>query len=291
MSANTTTTTDGSGWGRRRLLTILAATLTTGLALIIGVVCLVVHLVTTTTPSTRPTASGVPTAASPSAGGDGLDAMTSEERRDRIAATPMLAVPASAASPTASPVTHTAAGQGAAIRVPTPAQPGPASVLTGYPHTAVGAVGQLAQIDATVLQAMSLASAHQVYAAWALPGGTGEGDWSLTRSVAAFLDGAGMGPVRDLAMTVTATPAGALVKGTDGPDWAVACVLLRVGAVYQDTAQVAFGDCQRMQWVGGRWMIGPGTPPAAAPSTWPGTALAYRAGWRDWASDIGGDRR
>jgi len=34
-----------------------------------------------------------------------------------------------------------------------------------------------------------------------------------------------------------------------------------------------------MQWVDRRWMIGPGTPPAAAPSTWPGSQLALDVGW------------
>jgi hypothetical protein len=42
-----------------------------------------------------------------------------------------------------------------------------------------------------------------------------------------------------------------------------------------------------MQWTAdpatdGRWVIGAGIEPAAAPSTWPGTELARDAGWLTW---------
>jgi hypothetical protein len=39
-----------------------------------------------------------------------------------------------------------------------------------------------------------------------------------------------------------------------------------------------------MQWHAGRWMVAPGTPPARAPSTWPGSDLSIKAGWRTWAT-------
>jgi hypothetical protein len=29
-------------------------------------------------------------------------------------------------------------------------------------------------------------------------------------------------------------------------------------------------------------MVAPGTPPAQAPSTWPGSDLSLKAGWRTW---------
>ena len=32
-------------------------------------------------------------------------------------------------------------------------------------------------------------------------------------------------------------------------------------------------------------MVAPGTPPAPAPATWPGTQLAHEAGWRTWSTD------
>ena len=68
----------------------------------------------------------------------------------------------------------------------------------------------------------------------------------------------------------------------DGPDWTTVCVLMKVSATYKSEGQIAFAHCERMQWVGGRWMVAPGAPPAPAPATWPGTQLAHEAGWRTW---------
>ena len=40
---------------------------------------------------------------------------------------------------------------------------------------------------------------------------------------------------------------------------------------------MGYGYCERMQWSPAeRWMIAPGTPPAVAPSTWPGSELPSR---------------
>ena len=47
---------------------------------------------------------------------------------------------------------------------------------------------------------------------------------------------------------VDADPAGGLVKGTDGPDWVVACVLLDVQATIQTDYRMGWGHCSRMQW-------------------------------------------
>ena len=157
--------------------------------------------------------------------------------------------------------------------------------MTGFPHTPEGAIGQLAQIDTAVLQSMSLQTAHEVYNTWALPGGVSAEDWWITASVRAFLTSTDMGEVKDPSASVTLEPAAALVKGTDGPDWAVVCVLMKVTATYKQEAEIAFAHCERMQWVGGRWMVAPGAPPAPAPATWPGTALALEAGWRTWSTD------
>ena len=157
--------------------------------------------------------------------------------------------------------------------------------MTGFPHTPEGAIGQLAQIDLAVLQSMSLSTAEEVYNAWALPGGVRAEDWWITASVRAFLSSTGMGEVKDPSASVTLEPAAALVKGTDGPDWATVCVLMKVSATYKSEGQIAFAHCERMQWVGGRWMVAPGAPPAPAPATWPGTQLAHEAGWRTWSTD------
>ena len=84
---------------------------------------------------------------------------------------------------------------------------------------------------------------------------------------------------------MVATPGAAQVKGVDGDGWVLACVLMDVRAVLVTDSRIGYGYCERMQWVGGaggRWMIAPGTPPARAPSTWPGTQLSIQAGWRTW---------
>ena len=272
--APASTASAGEGWGRRRLLAILATALAVAACLVSGLVYAVVLAVTGVD---RPAAS------------DDLDVVTGiddtaldqsaegEAHRDEIAAAPMLTVPADAMFPG-----ETTATAREGIEIPTGTEIGPAQILTGFPHTPAGALAQLAQIDIAVLQAMSLPVAREVYEAWALPGGIGAEGWWITQSVQAFLTSTSMGEVLDPAAYVEVEPAAGLVKGTDGPDWLVGCVLYKVTASYRQEAQVAFGHCERLTWAGGRWMIAPGPPPAPAPSTWPGIALADEAGWRPW---------
>jgi hypothetical protein len=96
-----------------------------------------------------------------------------------------------------------------------------------------------------------------------------------------------MGSAKDITTTVVATPAAAQVKGSDGPDWVLACVLLDMRATITADARMGYGYCERMGWRAGRWMIAAGTPPARAPSTWPGSDLSIKAGWRTW---VGGQQ-
>jgi len=63
----------------------------------------------------------------------------------------------------------------------------------------------------------------------------------------------------------------------------LACVLLRVDATIARSASIAYGHCERLQWSDSRWQIAPGAQPALAPSTWPGTDQAARAGWLTWS--------
>jgi len=83
---------------------------------------------------------------------------------------------------------------------------------------------------------------------------------------------------------VSATPVAAQIKGSDGPDWVLGCVLLDVHATIVTDARIGYGHCERLQWAGDRWLIASGASPAAAPSTWPGSDLSIRAGWRTWTS-------
>lgn len=280
------------GWGRRRLLAVLAAATTAALLLLTGL-GYSIHFALTPAEQTRPAPagltrgsqpSGIPAAGTPAAG------LSTDVRRDRIAAAPMPPAAPGDAEP-APPATQLADP----ITIPPATTAGPAMVPSGFPHTPEGAVAQLAAIETTVLQAMSIPVAHAVHDAWALPGGTGAGEWSLTGHVRSFLGAARMGAEKDLRTIVMATPAAAQVKGTDGPDWVLACVLLEVRAVIESEARIGYGHCERMQWqsidtdgpnqtgtAGGRWMIAPGDPPALAPSTWPGSEPAIAAGWKTW---------
>lgn len=267
-----------SEWSQRRLLGILAAAVAVGV-LLLGGLAYAVYLAIAGIGDETSANTGVAT-------GETVRSTVARgaAHRDEIAAEPMLTVPESAAFPQAGSGTTSANAPEVNVPAGTGVN-GPAFVMTGFPHTPEGAVGQLAQIDLAVLQSMSLSTAEEVYNAWALPGGVRAEDWWITASVRAFLSSTGMGEVKDPSASVSLEPAAALVKGTDGPDWATVCVLMKVSATYKSEGQIAFAHCERMQWVGGRWMVAPGAPPAPAPATWPGTQLGHEAGWRTWSTD------
>ncbi len=169
----------------------------------------------------------------------------------------MLQVPAAAAS-----TPGVSAELAPIMVVPDSDAVGSVGVATGFPRTPEGAVAQLAAIEVAVVEAMSVPVAHQVHDAWSLPGGTSAGEWSMTRNVQVFLTTLGdQGNAKDDSVLVTATPAAGQVKGTDGPDWVLACVLLDVRAVVATTARIGYGHCERLAWHDGRWQIAPGTPP------------------------------
>ena len=215
-------------------------------------------------------------------GGDRSDVAAPDTTsvRDRIAAEPMASLePAAATRP------DPATDMPPALGVPLPVVGrGPAGVPV-YGHTPEGAVAQLAAIDRQVLEAMSLPQARDAHAAWVLPGGPAFAQWDLTVNVSGFLRGARQGATKDATTVVRVTPAGGLVKGADGPDWLVACVLLDVRAAIQGEYRMGWAHCQRMQWQDGRWQVAPGVPPAAAPSAWPGSKAALAAGWLAWVED------
>ncbi len=173
---------------------------------------------------------------------------------------------------------------GVSIVVPQPsALDGPAGVPTGFPHTHEGAVGQWAAITQTVLESMSLPRTREIHDAWVRPGGPAFGRWTLTRNVISFLTAARQGgQEKDLTTIVAATPAAGLVKGSDGPDWAVVCVLLDVQAWIKTESRMGYGLCSRMEWTDGRWRVADGAEPAPAPSVWPGSNAAVAAGWLAW---------
>ena len=202
-------------------------------------------------------------------------------RRDVIAATPMATVAQDAGL-----TPGVAISLPPAIRLPAATTIDVSGVPSGYPRTPEGAAAQLAAIEVRVLSAMSLPLATEVYRDWAMPGGVGAADWSQTRNVQSFLTHSRQSTNQlDPGTLVSVTPAAIQIKGTDGPDWVVACVLLDVRAALKAEARMGYGTCERMQWTGDRWLIGPGAPPVPAPSTWPGSDASVEAGWQPVASN------
>lgn len=267
-------------WGRARLLLVLALAAVAVLGLLTGLGLAVKFAVDSagssgaSEPPRPASAESVPVIPS----GNPTTA-AGEQARPDIAAASMLDAGPTGYRPAAPDTTPAEV-----IVVPPATAAGPVGVPTGFPRTPEGAVGQLAAIETTVLTAMDIRVANEVYVAWAEPGGVGGPDWELTRNVAAFLGSTGQDASLNPTVTVTATPAAGMVKGVDGPDWVVACVLLEVRATVRAEAAIGYGHCEAMTWDTGeqRWMIAPGAPAARAPSTWPGTEQARLAGWREW---------
>ena len=132
---------------------------------------------------------------------------------------------------------------------------------------------------------MSVPATHEIYRSWST-GGADPARWVMTGNVTDFLTAAGQsGQAKEAGLVVTATPAAGQVKGSDGQDWVVACVLLQLEASLVEQARAAYGHCEAMTWTGDRWVIDTTHRVSPAPSTWPGTDLAARAGWRPWAPD------
>jgi hypothetical protein len=262
-------TTDlGRPWGRGRLLLLLGTIATAAMVVVAGLGVLVYTSLTTPLPPKT-----VTSGASVSPSGQAL--------RDTLAAAPMMAVP-DADTRGGTPAATPAPG----IVVPDSTLIGPARVPSGFPHTPEGAIGQLAAIEIAVLSQMSVAGTQEVYRWWAMPDAPVLEQWPLLRHVQSFLAGARMGLVKDPTTTIRLVPAAGQVKATDGPDWTIACVLLDATVTIRTQVRAGFGYCERMQWdpADHRWLIGPGTPPALAPSTWPGTQLAQQAGWQTWTN-------
>lgn len=257
-----------AAWSQPHLIAVLCAAATVVLALIVGLGFAIW------------TAIAEPTPPQP----DGVTPVDDLAVRDRIAAEPMPSV-----DPQAAFTPDTAVLPAGGILVPTPSiEAGPAGVASGFPRTAEGAVGQLAAIEKTVLEAMSLSVVREVHSEWVQPGGPALADWELTRNVTAFLEAARQpGQAKDPATLVRVSPAAALVKGSDGADWVVVCVLLDVQAEIRTESRMGYGLCSRMTWAEGRWQVAPGEPPASAPQAWPGSTAAVDAGWLDWVEEVG----
>ncbi|WP_308113041.1 hypothetical protein [Blastococcus sp. MG754427] len=201
---------------------------------------------------------------------------TDMSRQDALAAAPMPPAEPEAALP--GPLATEAAG---VIELPRPTGIGPAEVPTGFPRTPEGAMAQLAAIDVTAMESGSVDGVRQVIAEWAAPGGPTPETWSGVDGMARLLSAAGLSSAGSPQLAIVVRPLMGLVKGTVGPDFAVVCVDFEFTVTVEQTSRIAIADCQRMQWTGDRWLIGPGPEPAPAPSVWPGTEAAVAAGYRE----------
>lgn len=254
-------------WGRRRLLAVVVAVVLVAVSGLVGLVYAVYGAVAS---------SGTPDDGAAVA----VDALPrGQARQDAIADAPMLRV-----SPQDSRGGNPASSPAPTIVVPAATNLGPAEVPTGFDRTPEGAVGQLAALATTVLQGMSIEQVRAVHEQWSAPDAPAVDEWALMAAVRAFLASEAGRHVDEPGTSVVTVPVAAQVKGGDGGDWVVACVLLDVTVTVVTEARAAYGHCERLQWVDDRWVIAPGGAPASAPSTWPGTDLATAAGWRTWTT-------
>ena len=196
-----------------------------------------------------------------------------------LATAPMVQFPESAAAPHAL-TTETA---GAPLRLPAPTQTAGRTVPGGFPGTPEGAVAQLGALDEVGLAGGDPAGYATAYESAALPGAPAATMTVGYTDLQRFRAGAGLpatGVVPNL--TFEFKTVDALVKGTaDGGRYAVVCVLGQLTAsINGQSVSAGSSDCQAMRYSDGDWRISPGAGAAAAPTAWPGTAEAVRAGYR-----------
>lgn len=266
--SRTTRNAEAAPWSRTRLLALFGGLVVAVVLTLVGGGLAIWHA----TMGARPTVVATDeTATAPT---------ETRPNRDEVAAAAMPSV-----DPQAAFHPDPATAPGGSIVVPQPTVlDGPAGVPTGFPHTNEGAVGQWAAIVQTVLESMSLPHAREIHDGWVQPGGPAFPPWTLTANVTSFLAAARQGgDEKDLTTVVSASPAAGLVKGADGPDWTVVCVLLDVQALIKTESRMGYGLCSRMEWIGGRWQVAAGAEPAEAPSAWPGSNAAVAAGWLAWS--------
>lgn len=268
-------------WSRGKLIAILATAAVAGLGLLVGLGLFIWQVLGTEQPPTQ--ASEGASAGTPAVVmvDESTLAPAGPQRREQIADAPMLTVQ----DPLAYREGVVAATVTEPLAIPAATRTGALDVPTGYPHTPEGALAQLAAIDVAVISGMSVPATHEVYRAWS-SGGADPADWVMTGNVTTFLTAAKQsGQTKEAGLVVTAAPAAAQIKGSDGNDWVLACVLLELRADLVEEAKAAYGHCEAMTWDQDRWLIDTTHPVSPAPSTWPGTELAAQAGWRPWPDE------
>jgi hypothetical protein len=259
---------------RRRVLALVVGAVGLSVVLIAGVVLSAVHLVhaPTTPADARPSRPSVSTAGPAPVSGQVAKA------RDALAAR---AMPDTGTGMSNGRPDLSTRDPGAPIVLPPGRSVGAWGVQTGFPQTPEGAMAQLAAIDVAALGSASLAGVRAVIRDWAAPGGPTPRSWSGVKAMASLLESIGVTADGTARLNVRAIAQMGLIKGTVGDDFVVACVDFTIDISFGGTSRTAAADCQRMLWLDGRWVIGPGAEPAQAPQAWPGTDAALDAGYRD----------
>ncbi|HET6285793.1 MAG TPA: hypothetical protein VFG15_03450 [Amycolatopsis sp.] len=178
----------------------------------------------------------------------------------------------------------TSAIAGPPVLVPTTSVTAGRWIPGGFPRTPEGALGQLKALDETTMTTADPQVYAQGFREISEPGAPDPGSTGLVslltnlRSRARLPD---TGPVPGLSASYEITHG--QVKGvTSGGSFAVVCVLgqFSVG-VNGQLVSAGVGDCQAMRWTGAQWRIASGALAAPAPSAWPGSADAVKAGYRE----------
>ena len=263
-------------WSRQKMLALLIGAGGTVVLLFVGIVLAVVYAVAPAEHMAEPKTTSTSSLAGAGTG-TSVRSGAAVDPRDALADKSM----ASADEDAAHPGLVSTNDPGTPIVLPAATSIGPAQVPTGFPRTPQGAMAQLAAIDQIALQSGTLAGARDVIRAWALPGGPTANSWSGVRAMAEFFNAAGLSGGGSSRLAIVATPLMGLIKGSVGADFVLPCVDFEIDVTLQQTSRGAAADCQRMVWTGARWMIGPGSEPAPAPSVWPGTDTALAVGYRD----------
>ncbi|TDD37789.1 hypothetical protein E1288_39940 [Saccharopolyspora elongata] len=191
----------------------------------------------------------------------------------------MLRLPVQDAAP--QPLTESA---GDFITIPRPTDSSDQWIPKVRVPTPEGALAQLKALSEVALNGVDPAVVDRAYRELQLPGAPDPG-MSVPHSTAADLRlaarMASSGPVPGLTATYEVTHG--LVKGIgDQGRFTVVCVLGELVVDYRGaTAKGGLGECQSMRLTDEGWRISPTAPAAPAPSAWPGSAPALRAGYRE----------
>ncbi|SDD56513.1 hypothetical protein [Actinokineospora iranica] len=265
---------------RRRAGAALTAVLLGALALVGGLIAvLIARGVTPPAPAAGvgwATSTPAATNTGPSTGsntGSGSD-------DNALATRPMLQLPPQAAQPQV----MSTESAGPPIEVPKPQGVAERWIADGFPATPEGALGQLKALDEAAMTTADPAAYERGFrevAETGAPDPRTTGLFSLLTSLRAKAQLPATGSVSGVSGSYRVTHGH--IKGTSADrKFAVVCVLghFTISARGQ-VVSAGVGDCQAMRWNGTRWRIASGPLAAPAPSAWPGSADAIRAGYRE----------